>query len=250
MVLQPPPGSPEWLRVAAVTVLVLHVSGGLTGIASGATALIARKGGKVHRVAGKIFFGSMLVMSGIGAVGAAMFPQWTSVVGGVFALYLVITGWAAVLRREGSVGLVDYAAFPLAAGAAVLSMSLGIEGMSSPDGTIEGLPYQPSLVFAALAALAAVCDIRVIVNRGVFGAARITRHLWRMSLAMFIATGSLFLGQPKVFPVWIRHSPVMLLPELAVVGLLLFWLIRVRFLGTPRPRLARRAIENAALRRA
>ncbi len=47
-----------------------------------------------------------------------------------------------------------------------------------------------------------------------------------MSLALFIAAGSLFLGQPKVFPARLRGSPIMFVPELAILGLMLLWLAR------------------------
>lgn len=228
MVLVPPPGSPEWMRLTAVGVLVMHVSGGVGGLTSGFLALAARKGGRLHRVAGNVFFGSMLVMAGVGAVVAAMFPQWTSVVGGLFALYLLVTAWASARRGDGRGGWIEWAAFPLAVIVAALSMSLGLEGMASPDGMIEGLPYQPSFVFAALAALAAACDIRVILGVGAAGTARIARHLWRMLLALFVAAGSLFLGQPKVFPPSIRHSPWLMAPEIVILAALVYWMIRIR----------------------
>ncbi|HEY1879347.1 MAG TPA: hypothetical protein VGG68_05390 [Caulobacteraceae bacterium] len=228
MVLVPPPGSPEWMRVTAAGVLLMHVSGGVGGISSGFLALAAKKGGRLHRLAGNVFFASMLVMAGVGTVVAALFPQWTSVVGGLFALYLVITAWASARRGDGRATWIEWAAFPLVVIVAVLSMSLGLEGMASPDGRIEGLPYQPSFVFAALAALAAAYDIRVILGAGIVGAPRVARHLWRMLLALFVAAGSLFLGQPKVFPPSIRHSPWLFAPEILILAALVYWMVRVR----------------------
>lgn len=228
MVLVPPPGSPEWLHVTAAGVLLMHVSGGVGAIASGSLALAAPKGGRLHRLTGNVFFAAMLVMAGVGTVVAAIFPQWTSVVGGVFALYLVITAWAAARRGDRRAGWIEWAAFPMTVVVAALSMSLGLEGMSNPNGLIEGIPYQPSFVFAGLAALAAACDIRVILGAGFSGAPRIARHLWRMLLALFVAAGSLFLGQPKVFPPSIRHSPLLLAPEILILAALVFWMVRVR----------------------
>jgi hypothetical protein len=206
----------------------MHVSGGVGGLASGFLALGARKGERLHRVAGNVFFGAMLVMAGVGTLVAALFPQWTSVVGGLFAIYLVITAWASARRGGGRAGWVEWAVFPLVVAVAALSMSLGLQGLASPDGRVEGLPYQPSFVFAGLAALAAICDIRVILGAGVAGASRIARHLWRMLLALFVAAGSLFLGQPKVFPPSIRHSPWLLAPEILILAALVYWMIRVR----------------------
>ena len=61
--------------------------------------------------------------------------------------------------------------------------------------------------------------------------------------ALFVAAGSLFLGQPKVFPPALRGAAVMFIPELAILGLMLFWLARVLLSGAagrsrPSPSLA------------
>ena len=48
-------------------------------------------------------------------------------------------------------------------------------------------------------------------------------------LAMFMATASLFLGQPRVFPAPLRHAPgVRAIPILVVIGVILYWFVRVR----------------------
>ena len=79
-----------------------------------------------------------------------------------------------------------------------------------------------------MALLLTAFDVRMIARGGVAGAARLTRHLLRMCLAMFMATASLFLGQPKVFPMAVRHSGLLPVPVVLVVLALLYSLIRVR----------------------
>jgi hypothetical protein len=64
---------------------------------------------------------------------------------------------------------------------------------------------------------------------GVYGAPRIVRHLWRMCFGLFIATGSLFLGQQQVFPAFLRKTNVLFVPALLPLLSLIFWLFRVRF---------------------
>lgn len=54
MTLQVPAGSPWWLELAADALLFLHIAGGAVGLLSGAAALIARKGGRAHRIAGVV----------------------------------------------------------------------------------------------------------------------------------------------------------------------------------------------------
>jgi hypothetical protein len=83
------------------------------------------------------------------------------------------------------------------------------------------------VVGGILAALA-VLDLRV-VRRAIAGAQQLIRHLWRMGFAFFIAAGSLFLGQPDVFPEPLQPIGLRAAPVLLVVGLTLYWLIRVSF---------------------
>lgn len=78
-----------------------------------------------------------------------------------------------------------------------------------------------------MALLGTVLDIRMIVRGGLTGAARTTRHLWRMCFAMFMATGSFFLGQAKLFPAAVRESGLLPVPVFLVIGAFLYWLVRV-----------------------
>jgi hypothetical protein len=49
-----------------------------------------------------------------------------------------------------------------------------------------------------------------------------------MCFGLFIATGSFFLGQQQVFPSWIRKTNILIVPAILPLGLLIFWLVRVR----------------------
>jgi len=229
MILQVSAGSSWLVRGAAALVLSLHITAAGVGILSGATALLARKGSRLHRRAGNWFLISMLTMSGIGASVAPFLPQRGSVLGGVFTFYLVATSWVTVRRKEGSVGHFEIGALLVALGVAVTGVTFGVQAANSPTGLLDGIPPPPHFVFAAAATLAAALDLRMILRGGVFGAQRIARHLWRMCVALLIATTSFFLGQPQVFPASVRGSPLLFVPEIVVLGLLIFWLIRVLF---------------------
>ena len=86
-----------------------------------------------------------------------------------------------------------------------------------------------SFLFAAILLLAAAGDVRVLAHGGISGRSRVVRHLWRMCVGLFIATGSFFLGQPQVFPVALRGSIYLITPAVLPLPLLILWLIRVRF---------------------
>jgi uncharacterized membrane protein len=235
MILQVNADSPWLVRGAATAVLILHISAGGTGLLAGATALLFRKGGRLHRLAGNVFFVSILIMSLIGACVAPFLPQpqWGSVIAGAVTFYLVATSWATVRRREGSVGRFEVGAAAFALGVAVAGVVIGLHERNR-TGSLDGSYF----VFASVAALAAAFDIRMISRNGVFGVQRIVRHLWRMCVALLIAAVSLFLGQQQVFPRSVQGSPFLFAPEIAILGLLIFWLIRVQFIDWPKPNTA------------
>ena len=225
MMLQLGPQTPAVLRAAATAVLMLHITGGTLGIASGATALMARKGGRVHRIAGDVFVVSMMVMAVIGAAVSPFLPQRANVVPGVLTFYLVATGWLTLRPRGGWVRTAELAALLVAAAAALAGLIFGRMAAAAPGGLLDGSEPSDFFVFAGLTAFAAVLDVRVLLM-GVNGAHRLARHLWRMGVALLIGCISLFLGQPKVFPPALRGSAILFLPELLVIAALVFWLAR------------------------
>ena len=47
--------------------------------------------------------------------------------------------------------------------------------------------------------------------------------------ALFVASGSFFLGQAKIFPKPMRIYPLLAIPALLPLALMLYWLVRVLF---------------------
>lgn len=232
MVLEAPAGAPWILHFAAALLLWAHIAGGTVGILSGWTAIVARKGGKAHRMAGHAFFVSMLFMAGIGGAVAPFLPdaKLTNTTAGVFTFYLVASGWATVRRRAGTVGRFEKAAVVVPFGVAALGLYLVWLAMQNG----KAGAYATIYIFAAFAALAAACDLRMIRDGGVIGAARTTRHLWRMTLALFVATGSFFIGQQDNLPEAVQGTVWPVIPVLGVVALLVYWLVRMRLPGVHR----------------
>lgn len=214
--------------------VLIHILGGALGIGSGTAAMIFRKGSRQHVLAGQVFFVSMLTMSGLGAfmafVGTEMkLPNMGNVLGGVFTFYLVLTGWITARRHDGKITAINLAALAMIAAALAAYATSGIEALRSPDGLKDGYPAGLYFAFGSVALLAAALDVRLLVKGGVFGAQRLARHLWRMCLGMWIAVGSFFLGQPQVFPGWLKQSGLLFLPTLGVTVFMVYWLIRMLF---------------------
>ena len=84
-------------------------------------------------------------------------------------------------------------------------------------------------LFAGVALLAALGDVRMMRAGGLLGPHRIARHLWRMCFAVLVASASLFLGQAQVIPESIRIYPLLAIPALLPLVLMLYWLARLLF---------------------
>ncbi len=208
-------------------ILVLHICAGLVALLSGAAALSFRKGSHGHRVAGNIFFVSMLTLSTAAVYLAFMKHEMHNVFGGILTFYLVATAWVTAKRRNGETSFFDWGALLVVSAVGVVIVTYGFEAAKNP---IRGVPAGMFFFLGSVALLSAVGDVRMLVRGGVFfGAQRIVRHLWRMCFGLFVATGSFFLGQQQVFPAFLRKTNVLFIPAILPLILLIFWLIRVRF---------------------
>lgn len=228
-VLQVPADSHALVHVAAAVVLYLHIGAGTVSLLAGAAAFAFRKGSRLHRLAGNIFVVAMLIMSAIGAAVAPFLPtpERASVIAGVLTFYLVVSSWAAVKRKPGQIGAFDYGLLLTSLSIVAASAYLMNLAAQSPTGKLDGQPAAACVMFIILGSLAAVGDLRLILCRGVRGATRLSRHLWRMTAAYFIAANALFLGQPQVFPEVLQRW--LFVPALLILGLLLYWLGRVGY---------------------
>ena len=210
-------------------ILLFHICCGTVGVLSGFVAISLRKGSNRHRFAGNVFFISMLGLGVSGAYMGFMKSQVTNVLGGVLTCYLVATAWATARRREAARGLFDWAALLVVLAVGATEVTFGLEAARSPTGLKYGYPVWPYALFASVALLAAIGDIRMLVRRGVSGTQRLVGHLWRMCFGFFIASASIFLARPHLFPAILRKTYV--IPFLGFLPLILmvFWLVRIRF---------------------
>ena len=197
----------------------LHITAGTTVLLSGGTAMLARKGEPLHRAAGSVFFIAMITMCAAAIPIAIVRYQPLNITAATLTLYMVATAWAAATRKDGETGAFErYAAV---AGAAVAAGTL----LYAVTLAKAAAPFMYG--FGGIAAFAVLLDATVIARRGLSGAQRIARHLWRMTFAMLIATTSFFIGQAKFIPAAITGTNLNLAPPLLVIALLLFWIVRV-----------------------
>jgi uncharacterized membrane protein len=212
---------PDWLHQG---IMWIHISAGIVAILAGAVAVAARKGGSVHKLAGTWFFGSMLVL-GVSASVLEPFrtPEPGSPIVGIFVCYFILTSWVTARRRDGATGRFELAACVVALGIAAATLWSGLTGGSSTP-----VGRGPVFVVAGLCLLAGLLDLNAVLRKVLTPAQRISRHLWRMCFAFFIATGSFFLGQQDVFPAAVRGSTILFVLAFAPLAVMLFWLVRIR----------------------
>ncbi len=211
----------SWLHQA---VMWVHIGSGMIALASGTIAIALRKGGAGHGRAGSGFVGAMVVLGLTAAILEPLRPVPGSPLGGILVCYFVLTAWMAARRRDGATGRFEKIACALALGGGALILWAGFAGDSTtPAGR------GPIFIFAGVCLLAGLLDLNAILRRRLTAAQRLSRHVWRMCVAFFIATGSFFLGQQDVMPEMVRGSPWLFLPAFAPFAVMAFWLVRLRF---------------------
>lgn len=215
-------------------ILILHISAGTISLFSGAAALLFRKGSVWHRMAGKVFVISMLGMAASASVLGYLREEWNDVLGGVTTIYFVATAWMTLRRKPGQVGRFESIAFLVAVAGITGNVVLGLKAATSESNLLYGFPAGFYYFFAALMAFFAAGDLRLILRGGIFGRQRIARHLWRMCYAVFIATGSLFLGQMQVLPAFIQETKLLFVLAFIPLVLMVFWLALIGFTNWPR----------------
>jgi uncharacterized membrane protein len=87
-----------------------HVCAGTIGLLSGAVGIAVRKGSRQHRVAGNVFFVSMLSVAVSAVYLSFMKHPISNVFGGTLTFYMVATAWLTAKPREGGKGSFHYVA--------------------------------------------------------------------------------------------------------------------------------------------
>jgi uncharacterized membrane protein len=217
----------------------LHITAGAIAIVAGFIALFAFKGATLHRRSGTIFVYAMLIMALSATALSVLKAQRLNAAQAVITFYLVTTALLAVRHRVQEFRWLDAWAMLVALAAGLYEVTLGIEALNSTSGRVDGAPAALLFTFAAVPLVAVLGDVRLILGRRLQGAPRIARHLWRMCFALFIASGSFFLGQAKVIPKPIRILPLLAIPALLPLVMMFYWMARVSFTQWYRRRVIR-----------
>ncbi|HET7434118.1 MAG TPA: hypothetical protein VFN10_05325 [Thermoanaerobaculia bacterium] len=217
--------------------LPIHIAAGGLAIILGAVALIAKKGGTIHRRSGLLFVYAMLVMGGSATILGIRKGGLAdgNVMAGLLTLYFVGTALTTVRPPSRWTRRINAAALTLAITLAVAAIVGGSRAINSTKLSSGGVPFRTigvmSFVLATALLLAAAGDVRIMRGGMPRDGRRLARHLWRMCFALFIAAGSFFSIRhrvAKVLPEPFTTGPMRALPILLLFGAMFYWLWRVR----------------------
>lgn len=143
-------------------ILLIHVISGIITLLSGLASMVTQKGGTLHRIFGKTFFGAMFIIF-ITTLGTVFLFRFNPFLLGinVLAFYMTFTGYRVLYRKRNANGqnakLIDWLAMILATfaglfliiwGALVMTGNTRI-GWSSTFG-ILGIAFGIFILFTAL----------------------------------------------------------------------------------------------------
>jgi hypothetical protein len=212
--------------------LPIHIVAAGLGLVSGAIALSVAKGGRWHRASGQVFAYAIFAMCGTAVVSALVKGQATNVMAGTMTAYLVFTGVATVRPPSPGSRRRDIALMLVALTLGLGTFAGGIVAVASPDGKLFGLPAFPFFLFGVLGVSGAIGDVKTMRAGTLRGAPRLSRHLWRMCMALFITTASFFSIRARVaavLPALFTTPALRALPVVLVLVTMFYWLWKVRF---------------------
>jgi uncharacterized membrane protein len=204
----------------------LHFLVGMICLLAGGAAFLVRKGGRPHRWAGRTFVICMLLLCASGLYMSLTRSILFTVFLALLAGHAVTTGWLAAARISGRAEMIAAGAIGLFAIAA-LGSGLAVAGL--PSGMLNDLPPAAFYGLGGVAFWIAGIDVLALCRGEANDRQRLTRHVWRMGFAMFIASFIFFFGNSSVLPPLLRTPVALVAPVLTVIGLTVYGSLRIRF---------------------
>jgi uncharacterized membrane protein len=206
---------------------MMHLAVGSAALATGAIAFSVAKGSRLHVLFGIVFAVSMILLAGTGVIIAVLKTKPLPAFNGIFTIYLIGTAWATARQQKRDRWSLHSVSAIVAIGCGLGLFSYGAMALKLGS-SLHGFPAPAYFVFGTVAFLAAALDFSYFRRAQVSGRQRILRHVWRMSVGLFIATGSFFLGQQQVLPAAVRGSPILVGLALLPLILMIYWQWRLR----------------------
>lgn len=195
--------------------MALHIAGGGLSLLLGGYIMLTKKGGRIHKLLGNIYFYAMLLASMMALPMACMHPNYFLFIIGIFTSYMLISGKRYLtIRKLSDVKKMDWFLAVVMLVFGFLFIALGIYNIVS--GNYFGTVF---LVFGAISILFVYQDYQNFKGKSNIRNFWLTTHLQRMT-GSYIASATAFLVvNNKILPgilVW-------LLPTIVIVPLIIRW---------------------------
>jgi uncharacterized membrane protein len=214
-----------------LVLLPIHIVAAAVGLISGVVALSVSKGGRLHRASGTVFAYAIFAMCATAVVGALIKGQAANVMAGSMTAYLAFTGLTTVRPPSAGSRRRDTVLMLAALALGLVTFAGGIVAVTRPTGKLFGLPSFPFFLFGVLGVSGAIGDFKTMRAGVLRGAPRLSRHLWRMCMALFITVVSFFSVRARVaaiLPAPLTAPAFRALPVVLVLVVMFYWLWRVR----------------------
>lgn len=207
--------------------LVVHIMAGALAMIFGFVALYTGKGAMLHRRSGMLFVYVILTMGVTGTALALIRDKAPAVniPAAVLTSYMALTALITVRPSLAGSRTINTITMLIALIVGMASVSFGLEAIAN-GGKRDGIPAFPFFMFGVVGLIGAFGDFRAVTLGARTGKPRIARHLWRMCFALFVASISLSV-RTQIVPKAIRGYPVLLVPVLAVLVTMIYWLWRI-----------------------
>lgn len=201
--------------------LILHIVGGSVGLLSGLLNIIRKKGDKNHKLIGKLFFVSMLIVGASSLVLSFLHPNYFLFMVGVFTLYMVGSGQRYIKHKHQDKlesKLIDWTITISMLLAGLLFIGIGI--LTLIKSNFFGLVF---ITFGSLGLLFVRQDFKNYNDTTTIKNYWLIGHLQRMTGGFIAALTAFLVVNAKYFPEQIPSFVYWLLPTIILTPLIIKW---------------------------
>ena len=201
--------------------LTLHIVGGSVGLLTGMLNIMRKKGDKNHRLIGKIFFVSMLIVGASSLVLSYVHPNYFLFMVGVFTLYMVGSGQRYLKHKQQDKldsKVIEWTMTILMLLAGLFFVGIGI--LTIIKSNLFGLIF---ITFGSLGLLFVRQDFKNYNDKTTIKNYWLVDHLQRMTGGFIAALTAFLVVNAKYFPEQIPSFVYWLLPTFILTPLIIKW---------------------------
>lgn len=201
--------------------LIVHIAGGSIGLLTGLLNIIQKKGGKKHKLIGRVFYFSMLMAGFTSLVLSCLHPNYFLFMVGLFTLYMVVSGQRYlkhIQQERQEIEKIDWAISIIMLLSGLLFIGLGIWSILKSN--LFGLVF---VTFGSLGLLFVWQDFLNFNKKSSIKNYWLIGHLQRMTGAFIASITAFLVVNAKYFPDIIPGFFYWLLPTIILTPLIVKW---------------------------